>query len=76
MNVRRAHTDGTTYQVPVPTEELELPTSVPVPIATAEPDDEEVMDQLFCVPPAGKYQNDVLSYSQACLNTLILCALH
>ena len=54
VSVRRARTDETTYQVPAQTEELELPPSVPVPIATSEPANEEAMDQLnvqSTIPP-------------------------
>ena len=51
VSVRRARTDETTYQVPAQTEELELPPSVPVPIATSEPANEEAMDHLDVQPP-------------------------
>ena len=56
MSVRRARTDETTYQVPAQTGELELPASIPVPIATSEPAGEEAMDQLNVqsIIPAGK----------------------
>ena len=58
MGVRRARTDETTYQVPAQTGELELPASVPVPIATSEPASEEAMDQLHVQStiPGGKMQ--------------------
>ena len=51
VSVRRARTDETTYHVPAQTEELELPPSVPVPIATSEPANEEAVDHLDVQPP-------------------------
>ena len=61
VNVRRVHTDETTYQVPAQSEQLEGP------VPTSEPASEENMDQMQSGVSAGKvHVYDILYNTCTC----------